>query len=78
MNVVLYTATGCHLCEAVEAVIAHAQKHQKFHFFRRDISEDAADFELYKHDIPVVLVDGVEVARHRLSARQLKRALAGE
>ena len=77
-TVTLYTKLGCHLCEAVEVVIATALKRHHFHFVRRDISEDAADYELYKHDIPVVLVDGVEVARHRLMIEQLNRALARE
>ena len=47
----------------------------RFAFVRRDISEDAADFQRYQHDIPVVLVDGIEIARHRMTARQLAQAL---
>jgi glutaredoxin len=74
-TVTLYTKLGCHLCEAVEAVLANEQVKCSFHFIRRDISEDAADYEKYKHDIPVILVDNLEIARHRLTVEQLRAAL---
>ena len=75
-TVTLYTKLGCHLCEAAESIIATVGRQQKFHFVRRDITEDSADFDKYKHDIPVVMVDGAEVARHRLTPEQLMMALA--
>ena len=74
-TVTLYTKLGCHLCEVVEATIAAVMKRQRFHFHRRDISEDSADYETYKHDVPVILVNGVEIARHRMTAEQLIDAL---
>ena len=74
-TVTLYTKLGCHLCETVEATIAFILKRQKFILVRRDITEDPADYEKFQHDIPVILVDGVEIARHRMSPEQLIRAL---
>ncbi len=74
-TVTLYTKPGCHLCEAVEEMLAAVGRGRSFTFVRRDISEDVADYEMYKHDIPVVQVDGVEIARHRLSREQLIAAL---
>ena len=74
----LYTRLGCHLCEEAEATISAVGRGRKFRLIRRDICEDAADYERYKHDVPVVMVDGVEVARHRMSAAQLIAALSGE
>jgi glutaredoxin len=73
--VTLYTKRGCHLCETVEAVLAEVARRRQFTLARRDISEDAADYEQFKHEIPVVLVDGVEIARHRMTAQQLIAAL---
>jgi len=73
--VTLYTKKGCHLCEAVEKTIAQIARRKRFHFNRRDICEDAGDFERYQHDIPVILVDGNEIARHHLAADELIRAL---
>ena len=76
-TVTLYTKLGCHLCETVEATLQTVSKRHRFLLVRRDISEDPADFERYKHDVPVVLVDGVEIARHRLSSERLIRSLEG-
>jgi glutaredoxin len=73
--VTLYTKPGCHLCEAVEQVIRRVAARRTFEFVSQNIESDPASFEKYKHDIPVVTVDGVEIARHRLTAEQLERAL---
>ena len=74
-TVTLYTKLGCHLCEAVEVTIAAVAKRRRFVLDRRDIADDPADYEKYKHDVPVILVDGVEVARHRMTTEQLEAAL---
>jgi glutaredoxin len=74
-TVTLYTKLGCHLCEAVEAVIEQVARRRRFELVRRDITHDSGDFEKYQHDVPVVLVDGVEIARHRISERELIDAL---
>lgn len=74
-TITLYTKLGCHLCEAVEATLAAVGQSRNFTLVRRDISEDPADFEKYKHDIPVILLDGIEIARHRMSKEQLISAL---
>ena len=73
--VTLYTKLGCHLCEVVEGTLAEVGKRRRFELVRRDISESADDYEKYKHDVPVVLVDGVEIARHRMTAEQLIKSL---
>lgn len=74
-TVTFYTKSGCHLCDAVESTLVAVGRLRPFRLVRRVISEDPADYEKYRHDIPVVLVDGVEVARHRLSHQQLIDAL---
>ena len=74
-TITIYTKSGCHLCELAEATIAWIHRHHGFTLRRRDICADPADFERYKHDVPVTLVDGVEIARHRLTADQLLAAL---
>jgi hypothetical protein len=54
------------------------QRERKFEFAVRNIEDDAADFEKYKHAIPVVVLDGREIARYKLSRRQLEEALGLE
>jgi glutaredoxin len=74
-QVTLYTKPGCGLCEEVEEVIEHVRGRIGFEMVVRNILDDLADYEKYKHDIPVVLLDGVEIARHRLTEGELEFAL---
>ena len=73
----LYLKPGCHLCEPVAETIAAAAKLREFRLETRNILDDEADFQRYRHAIPVVTVDGREVARYRLSLQQLLDALDG-
>jgi glutaredoxin len=75
-TVTLYAKPGCKLCEEVEDVILDVRDRRPFQFVVRNILQDLADYENYKHDIPVVVVDGAEIARHRMTAEQLERALS--
>ena len=73
--VTLYTKPGCHLCEAAKQVIAAVRRQQPFDLVVRNILDDPAAFDRYRHAIPVVLVNGLEVARHRLAHGELIAAL---
>jgi glutaredoxin len=75
VTVTLYTKPGCHLCEPVAATIAEAAKLRAFQFVKRSILDDPEEYERYKHAIPVVTVNGTEVARHRLSLAALLDAI---
>ena len=77
-QVILYSKPGCHLCEPVEEVILAVRRKREFEFVVRNIEDDTADFERYKHAIPVVVVDGREIARYKLSRMQLEAALGME
>ena len=74
-RVILYSKPGCHLCEPVEEVILAVRREREFEFEVRNIEDDPAEFEKYKHSIPVVVVDGREIARYKLSRMQLEMAL---
>jgi hypothetical protein len=74
-TVTLYTKPGCHLCEPVAATIAGAAKVRTFRSVTRNILDDPADFERYRHAIPVVTVNGAEIARYRLTEAQLLDAI---
>jgi hypothetical protein len=75
-RVTLYTRPGCHLCESVEQVIASVAGQHPLELVVRNILDDPADFERYQHEIPVVCVNGREVARYRLDPAELIAALA--
>ena len=74
-RVTLYTKPGCHLCEAVEQVVARVAQRRSLQVETRNIEADPSDFQRFQFDIPVVYVDGKEVARHRLTSRELEAAL---
>ena len=74
-RVVLYSKPGCHLCEIVEQTIRFVQRKRAFDFAKIDITTDAGLFEKYQYEIPVIEVNGAEVARHQLTAAALERAL---
>ena len=74
-RVILYTKPGCHLCEAVEQAVAAVRRRRAFDLDVRNILDDAANFQKYQHEIPVVLVNGAAVARHRMTPEELEAAL---
>ena len=74
-TVTLFTKPGCHLCEAVEQVISDARRRRPFEFVIRDILKDPNLHARYRDALPVVMLDGREIARYRLSAAELDRAL---
>jgi hypothetical protein len=73
--ITLYTKPGCGLCDEARDVIELVREEFPFDVDLRDILQDLADFQRYKHDIPVILLDGREIARHHLAADQLRQAL---
>ena len=78
MHVTLYTKPGCHLCEAVEQVIERVRREMPFDFVKRNILDDSNDLKFYGELIPVVLLDGREIARYRMTEAQLRTALQGK
>jgi len=78
--VTLYTKPGCHLCDMVKTVIADVARRRRFRLevFNILVVEDQAAVEKYKEAVPVVLVDGVEIARVRLTGHDLEAALSRE
>jgi glutaredoxin len=76
ITITLYGKPNCHLCEEALEVIHTARQEYAFELIVRNILENYEDFERYKHDIPVIVLNGVELARHRLTEEQLTSALA--
>lgn len=74
--VTLYSKPGCHLCDEVAQVIAQVARRRRFRLEKRNILSDPLDLEKYQDAIPVVTVDGEEIARYRLTAHDLEAALA--
>lgn len=74
-RVVLFTKPGCHLCEDMRDLLQELLRGRGVDVTERNIALSLDDFERYKHDIPVLMIDGREVARHRISSQALAEAL---
>jgi len=75
-RVVLFTKPGCHLCDDMrDGLGALLGARMAAAVVERNIAASLDDFERYKHDIPVLVVDGREVARHRVSVAALAATL---
>ena len=61
--------------ESVEQTIGRVRMRRPFDLVIRDINDDPEDYERYKELIPVVTVEGREVARYRLTEAELEAAL---
>ena len=71
MNLTLFSKPGCHLCEDVRTLLDELQPEYGFVIEEIDIAGDAALFARYRYDIPVLMKDGREIARGRISDREL-------
>jgi len=71
----LYTRAGCHLCEQLLAEASPILRRHGARIDRVDIDEDPALRRRYDLSIPVLVLDGREVCRHRLDAGALELAL---
>lgn len=76
MKVILYTRDGCGLCEEADEVLSRARKLIRFDFERVYIDNDRELQNLYRDRVPVVTVDGREVASAPVEERKLLAALS--
>ena len=75
-TVTLYSRPGCHLCDDARAVVERVRADTPFALHERDIEADDDLLRRYLERIPVVAVDGVEIAELFLSERDLRAALS--
>jgi glutaredoxin len=72
----LYTRQGCHLCEEALAVIERARPElPAFTLQLRDISADERLHDAYFERIPVLELDGRELAEYVIDEETLSEAL---
>jgi hypothetical protein len=75
MTLTIYSRPGCHLCEDMMAVIDRLPLRDTLDVRLIDISSNDDLERRYGLDIPVLLVNGTEVAKHRVSEAELSRLL---
>lgn len=73
----LYTKEGCSLCDDAQDILMSVMVHHPHTLRLVDIT-DAGKEEMknaYQFDIPVIYIDGVYWAKHRITSRQAQRAI---
>ena len=75
MRVTLYTKAGCGLCQEAASMLKRLQKQTRFEIEYVYIEDDVGANERYGLRIPVIAVDGEEVAAAPLDESQLTAIL---
>ena len=73
MRVVLYSRTGCHLCDAARAVLLAERSRSPFDLVEVDIAGDDDLEREYGIRIPVVEIDGEERFEYHVDGDELRR-----
>jgi glutaredoxin len=76
LRVVLYTKMDCGLCEDAEAMLRRIRRRIAFDLERVFIENGSELLELYGDRVPVVTVDGKEVASAPVDETSLVAALS--
>jgi glutaredoxin len=71
VTLTLYSKPGCHLCEDLRTLLDELRPEWAFELTEVDITQDESLFARYRYEIPVLLKDGREIARGRVSDREL-------
>ncbi|HZR27061.1 MAG TPA: glutaredoxin family protein [Vicinamibacterales bacterium] len=73
----IYSRPGCHLCDEMKQVVASVAERFELAITEINIDTDPELEKMYGWEIPVLLIEGVKIAKYRISEEQLTRALAG-
>jgi glutaredoxin len=74
-ELVLLTRAGCHLCEEAKEQLEGLRREIPFTLRVVDVDTDPALQAQYMNDVPVLLLDGRKIAKHRLDLARLRRPL---
>ncbi|VWB44447.1 glutaredoxin 2 [Burkholderia pseudomultivorans] len=72
----LYGRGWCHLCDDMRDALAPVAAEFGVAVDYVDVDADPALVARYDEDVPVLLLDGVEVCRHRFDDAKVRAALA--
>ena len=75
-DVLVYSRSGCHLCDIVKETLAQAQGLADFQWREVDIDADPQLRQQYNDEVPVVFIDGRKAFKYRMERGQFLRALA--
>ena len=74
-RVTLYTRVDCHLCEQALALLDRLGRQLAFEVTTVDVDAEEALRDRYGEAVPVIALEGVEIARAPISAALLEARL---
>jgi glutaredoxin len=74
-EVIVYSRSGCHLCEVVKETLVQLQPSADFHWREVDIDADPALRRRFNEEVPVVFIDGRKTFKYHLDPTQFLNAL---
>jgi glutaredoxin len=77
VTVRIYMKPLCSLCEEAHRVLEEIQARVPFALEVVDIRDTPDTWELYRHAVPVITLDGEEIGRFRVDAAALEARLRG-
>lgn len=63
LDIIVYSKPGCCLCDDLKGQLRRLQQTVSFEWREVNILEDAAAFDKFRYEIPVVFVNGRKVAK---------------
>ncbi|HKO95781.1 MAG TPA: glutaredoxin family protein [Pyrinomonadaceae bacterium] len=76
VHVIIYSRPGCHLCEEAKRAIQNAGCQDEYTLEEINIESDRELLRLYRYDIPVIMMNGVEAFRHRVTEEEFRKQLS--
>ena len=74
-QVTLYTRPGCHLCDEAKQAMLAARCADLYALQEINIDSDPSLARRYGWDIPVLIINGIETFKHRLTPSDFKREI---
>ena len=75
-EVVLYTRSGCCLCDDAKHALQVARAQVRFILREVDIDSEPALQAAHRFDVPVIEIDGRRAFKHRVTPRELVERLS--
>lgn len=79
VRLTMLTRAGCHLCQVAQATLEQVGREQQVAWVAADLdmvgTDDPELLRRYGDLVPVIFVDGKEVAHFRVSGEQLRAAM---
>jgi glutaredoxin len=75
VTIVVYGKPDCSLCEKANAILQHLRREFDFNIEHIDITADPRLFRRYREKIPVLTVDGREIAWGNVTVPTLRSAV---